>query len=69
MITPSKTTRRPLKFKTPAELNAELDLLKSTPYKKLGKWSLPQACRHLAVTIEGNLAPALRMNPRLKKPR
>jgi len=43
MITPSKTTRRPLKFKTVDELNAELDRLQSTPCNKLGNWTLPQA--------------------------
>lgn len=58
MITPSKTSRRPLKFKTPAELNAELDRLRTGSYKKLGKWNLHQACRHLAATIEGSLTPA-----------
>jgi hypothetical protein len=57
MITPSKTIRRPLKFKTVAEMNAELDRLQTGKYKKLGNWSLPQACRHLALTIEGSLTP------------
>jgi hypothetical protein len=57
MITPSKTTRRPLKFKTVDELNAELDQLKTGNYQKLGSWNLPQACRHLAMTIEGSLTP------------
>jgi hypothetical protein len=58
MITPSKTTRRPLKFKTPAELEAELDRLKTGKYKKHGSWNLPQACRHLSLVIEGSLTPA-----------
>ena len=58
MITPSKTTRRPLKFKTTEEMNVELDHLQKANYKKLGKWSLPQACRHVAMTIEGSLEPA-----------
>jgi hypothetical protein len=57
MITPSKTTRRPLKFKTVDELNAELDRLQSTPCNKLGNWTLPQACRHVALVIEGSLNP------------
>jgi hypothetical protein len=63
MITPSKATRRPLKFKTPEELAAELDRLKSGPYRKLGNWSLPQACRHLAVIMETNLTPPERDEP------
>ena len=58
MITPSKSSRRPLKFKTPQELNAELDRLQTGNYQKVGNWSLPQACHHLASTIEGSLAPA-----------
>jgi hypothetical protein len=57
MITPSKSTRRPLKFKTPEELNAELDRLQTGKYSKVGNWNLPQACRHLSATIEGNLIP------------
>jgi hypothetical protein len=39
-------------------MNAELDRLQNGKYKKLGNWNLPQACRHLAGTIEGSLAPA-----------
>ena len=57
MITPSKTLRRPLKFKTVEELNSELDRLQNGRCEKLGNWSLAQACRHLAMTIEGNLTP------------
>lgn len=57
MIAPSKTSRRPLKFKTPGELAAELEHLKKTGYTKTGNWNLPQACRHLALVIESNLAP------------
>ena len=57
MIAPSKSSRRPLKFKSPAELDAELDRLKTGNYKKLGNWNLQQACRHLALVIEGNLVP------------
>jgi Protein of unknown function (DUF1569) len=57
MITPSKSSRRPLKFKTVAELDAELDQLRAGKYKKMGQWSLHQACRHLALVIEGNLNP------------
>ena len=57
MISPSKMSRRPLKFKTVEELNAELDRLQIGECKKLGNWTLPQACRHLALVIEGNLIP------------
>jgi hypothetical protein len=57
MITPSKSTRRPLMFKTPGELAAELDRLKNVETKQRGKWTVAQACRHLAVTIEANLSP------------
>jgi hypothetical protein len=58
MITPSKSTRRPLKFKTVAELDADLAQLRSGKYTKVGNWTLPQACRHLALTMEGSLTPA-----------
>jgi hypothetical protein len=58
MITPSKTSRRPLKFKTVTELDAELDRLRPGKYTRAGKWSLPQVCHHLASVIEGSLQPA-----------
>jgi hypothetical protein len=57
MITPSKASRRPLKFKTPEELNSELDRLRRVETKQRGNWTVPQACRHLAMIIEGNLNP------------
>jgi hypothetical protein len=63
MITPSKSTRRPLKFKTVAELDAELNQLRTGKYTKVGKWSLPMACKHLAATIEGSLEPAASDTP------
>jgi hypothetical protein len=47
-----------LKFTSVEELHAELDRLQTAGYTRQGQWSLPQACRHLAVTMEGNLEPS-----------
>ena len=49
--------RRSLKFNSVAEANVEIDRLSNAPYQKSGNWSLPQACKHLAMVIEGNLTP------------
>ncbi len=50
-------TRRRLRFDSIADLNAELDRLRAGTYRKLGNWTLPQVCRHVAMTITGSLTP------------
>lgn len=52
-----KIRPRVVRFKTEAEIAAELDRLRARGYRKLGKWSLPQICKHLALASEGALVP------------
>jgi Protein of unknown function (DUF1569) len=58
MISPSKTLRRPLKFRTPAEMKADVQHLQTAGYKKAGNWTLPQICWHLASTLEAAMEPS-----------
>ncbi len=46
-----------MKFNSPDQVIADVDQLRARPHHKLGNWTLPQVCRHLAVVIDGNLTP------------
>jgi hypothetical protein len=49
--------RRKLKFACTEEAAAEAERLRKG-YRKLGEWSLPQMCRHLALAIRYSMQPA-----------
>ena len=47
--------RRTLRFNSPQDVVADLESLRNGPVRSLKKWSLPQACWHVAMVIDGNL--------------
>jgi hypothetical protein len=55
--TPRTPGRRTVRFDTPAAVLADVDRLRRGGYRKVGQWSLPQVCQHLATTVGGNLVP------------
>ncbi len=55
---PARTAgRRTVRFDTPEAVLADVDRLRRGGYRRVGQWSLPQACHHLAAVISGNLTP------------
>ena len=54
---PRTPGRRTVRFDTPAAVLADVDRLRRGGYRRVGQWSLPQVCHHLAVVIGGNLTP------------
>ena len=55
---PTRTPgRRTVRYATAADVLADVARLRRGGYARLGTWSLPQACHHLAVVIGGNLQP------------
>jgi hypothetical protein len=55
---PTRTPgRRTVRYSAPADVLADVDRLRRGGYRKVGQWTLPQACHHLATVISGNLTP------------
>ncbi len=56
--TPPRTPgRRAVRYATPAAVPGRRRPPPPRGYRPLGRWSLPQACHHLAAVIGGNLTP------------
>ena len=54
-VSPVDEGRRVLRFNSPKDLAADLQMLRSGPVRGIKKWTLPQVCWHLSVIIENNL--------------
>ena len=55
---PARTPgRRTVRYDTPAAVLADVDRLRRGGYRKVGQWSLPQVCHHLASVMTSNLQP------------
>ena len=53
---------RVVRFNTGDDVAAEVDRLRANGYRRHGNWTLPQICRHLAVSSEGALKPPATFN-------